>query len=449
MLSRLLLRYMSVSASLILGGMFLGNKTFLASGLIVLVYLFLGIQVEQPAVVEVEVLHKGGDLMVDEVYEIKYRLCIKEGTGLVTLGIKVPDLFKVVEGSSFNVVWKGINPIDTTVSVKVRCEKRGEYRLEGLEWETRHPYMLKTPSIGKVEDNSILIVRPIHRNVRRVRDRRMFSRMPMPNEALILMGVPTTTFKEIREYRAGDSFKSINWKATARIIHSPGKPPMVNEYEREGRKSVWIFLNTASRMHTGTTVHNCFEYAVQSVLELIDYYINTDALVGLALYSDDVDARTTVLNQNRDFIEAIRRKSILTPDTGREQLNKVKELMLRVNQSSLNPGLATQVENIRPYSYGAKPLFILVTIVNEDKLGDMVEGITEMGKMTRRGRTTPPVLLIHISGYELVGVSRATARLRSLEDRATLNKLTGFADLVQWNPVLEGLNEAIIGQVRR
>jgi hypothetical protein len=46
-----------------------------------------------------------------------------------------------------------------------------------------------------------------------------------------------------------------------------------------------------------------------------------------------------------------------------------------------------------------------------------------------------------------VGVDSRAAGLRYLEDRATLRELAGFADVVQWNPLREGLSEAIVKQV--
>ena len=442
-------RYASASISLILVGLFLGNKVFMASGVLVLVYLGIGLSVQQPSGVIIEILHGDADVYVDELFEFRYRIRVQNGTGLVTLGFKVPDLFKLVEGNNFDAFWKGTDPVDRIVSFKVRCEKRGEYRLEGAKWETRHTYGFTLNDLGEVKDGTVLVVRPKHSNVRRIRDRKMFSKMPMPTEALILMGVPTTTFREIREYRVGDPFKSINWKATARSMYSSNRPIMVNEYEKEGRKTVWIFLNTATRMQTGTTVHNCFEYAVQSVLELVDFYISKDSVVGLALYSDDDNPKSQAVQNNKELNEILRRRSILPPDTGSEQLNRVKEMMMRVRQSSLNPDLVTQVGNIKRYAQGINPLFILVTIIDEESADKTLTGITEMSRLSRRGRRQNPVLVVHIVGYELVGVDKNAARLRSMEDRATLNRLTSSADVIQWNPVLQGLNEAIIQQVRR
>jgi len=52
-------------------------------------------------------------------------------------------------------------------------------------------------------------------------------------------------FKELRLYSPGDPFKAINWKVTSRNLVRGSIWPVVNEFEKEGKKSVWIFLDTS------------------------------------------------------------------------------------------------------------------------------------------------------------------------------------------------------------
>ena len=73
----------------------------------------------------------------------------------------------------------------------------------------------------------------------------MTSRIPMPQGALASMGMTTNDFKEIRSYYPGDPFKSINWKATSRNLIRGEIWPVVNEFQKEGKRLsgyFWILL---------------------------------------------------------------------------------------------------------------------------------------------------------------------------------------------------------------
>jgi len=41
--------------------------------------------------------------------------------------------------------------------------------------------------------------------------------------------------------------------------------PVVNEFEKEGKKSVWIFLDTSKIMSFGSNIKNVKEYSVEAV----------------------------------------------------------------------------------------------------------------------------------------------------------------------------------------
>jgi len=82
--------------------------------------------------------------------------------------------------------------------------------------------------------------------------------VPFPINDMAKIGVATTDFREIRNYVYGDPIKNINWKATARSS-SPEMWPLTNEYEVEGKKTVWLFLDTAGELEIGTNINNAFD----------------------------------------------------------------------------------------------------------------------------------------------------------------------------------------------
>ncbi|QYF93667.1 DUF58 domain-containing protein [Massilia sp. PAMC28688] len=72
-----------------------------------------------------------------------------------------------------------------------------------------------------------------------------------------------TDFRQLREYRQGDSMRSIDWKATARR-----NKPISREYQEERDQQVVFLLDTGRRMHArdGATTH--FDHALNAVLTL-------------------------------------------------------------------------------------------------------------------------------------------------------------------------------------
>jgi len=72
-----------------------------------------------------------------------------------------------------------------------------------------------------------------------------------------------TDFRQLREYREGDSLRSIDWKATARQ-----QKPISREYQEERDQQVVFLLDTGRRMlaSDGNTTH--FDHALNAVLTL-------------------------------------------------------------------------------------------------------------------------------------------------------------------------------------
>ncbi|MES2148262.1 MAG: DUF58 domain-containing protein [Pseudomonadota bacterium] len=72
-----------------------------------------------------------------------------------------------------------------------------------------------------------------------------------------------TDFRQLREYRQGDSLRSIDWKASARH-----QKPISREYQEERDQQVVFLLDTGRRMlaRDGATTH--FDHALNAVLTL-------------------------------------------------------------------------------------------------------------------------------------------------------------------------------------
>ena len=54
----------------------------------------------------------------------------------------------------------------------------------------------------------------------------------------------------------------------------------MNEYEKEGKKTVMIFIDAGQRMSLGSTVDNAFEHAIQAASGLTSFYLDRGMRVG-------------------------------------------------------------------------------------------------------------------------------------------------------------------------
>ena len=463
----------------IVAGMFLGNMILVYMGLLPVVYILLGLLLSSPKTVEVMNPTSHTNVWVDDVVEIQRKVRVKGGFGHVTLGEELPPYFELVEGSNFKVIWKGLNELEEDFEYKIRCTKRGVYYLEECNWETSHPQDLKSATIGESPIGQTLIVKPHPFNIKRIRQQKTLSKMTMPSEAQIRIGIPTTDFREIRDYGFGDSYRHINWKATARRA-IPNKPPKVNDYEMEGTKVVWIFLNTASRMALGTNIRNGFEYAIQAVLGLSNFYLNRNCKVGVSFYNDDrfatyggygsvraseerlggimvmPDIASKSMAREEEEPEPVLKSTedFLIPAMGKRQLYTIDERMLRAELLQSNFSLRQCIVSCRGHIIGSNPLFIIVTMINERRLEALLDGLREMQKYIKRSRMRrPSVLIIHVSGFGVAARStneEIAASLLEMEESSILRSLRGYgAMVVHWNPSKQNFTEVLLNQVAR
>jgi len=209
-------------------GMFLGNLILIVLGMFPIIFLALGILIGQPREVIIE--RKGEDqkIWVDNQVTDTITATVRGGVGPVTFSDVLPESFRLEEGTNFKVLWKGPMEANETISYRVTCAKRGRFELDTVSWETRHPLQITGNQLGEYPTLRTYIVQPKPLFVKRVRERKAITRVPMPMDARIKFGFPTTDFLEVRDYQPGDPYRSINWKVTARRLSSSPSAYQVN-----------------------------------------------------------------------------------------------------------------------------------------------------------------------------------------------------------------------------
>jgi uncharacterized protein (DUF58 family) len=92
-----------------------------------------------------------------------------------------------------------------------------------------------------------------------------------------------TDFRQLREYRLGDSQRSIDWKATARQ-----QKPICREYQEERDQQVVFLLDTGRRMLAKDDDTTHFDHALNAVLTLGFLAQKQGDAVGLMTFGSEV-----------------------------------------------------------------------------------------------------------------------------------------------------------------
>ena len=464
------------SFAFIVFGMLLGNIILILVGLLPLLFVAISLLVPPPREVEVERLGGDQSLWIDEQFSETLRIRVRGGVGVVTIGDVLPTSFSLEEGTNFKALWKGVGDVEAVISYTATCARRGLYQLEGIRYEARHFLQMLKTRIGLVEAPRAITVRPRPLLVRRVRHRESVSAIPMPAEAKYRFGIPTTDFLEIRDYAPGDPYRMINWKATARRLSASPSPLQVNEYEREGRKVVWIFLDSAPHMATGTTLRSALDYAVQAALGLADFYLNRGCRVGLAIYNHDAyrwegpyERRVEPPPELMKALSGLKsleppielpeepgvakppKSRIIFPDVGRRQRYRLMREMVRVEVGYSLESLREAVHSCRGHLKGSRPLFIIITMVEAAELRGLLDGVRALYRYTLRGRR-PSVMLLDVRGDKLAVRTREeelASRIveRELESAYTALRALGV-EVIPWNPRDESFVEILARRVR-
>lgn len=135
-------------------------------------------------------------------------------------------------------------------------------------------------------------------------------------------------FEQIKNYVAGDDYRSINWKATSRKGDL-----MVNQYEDEKAQSVYMVIDKSRVMKMPFNGLSLLDYAINSSLVVANVALNRQDKAGLITFSDKVN--TTIL-ANRGRIQL---KKIL------ESLYKEKEHFVEANYELLYLTMRNFVKN--------------------------------------------------------------------------------------------------------
>jgi uncharacterized protein (DUF58 family) len=417
---------------LLLIGTLLGNLILIAMSLVPFFIILLGSLLDAPQRITVETDGIPPKLQLGREFELTRTITFHDGYGCIRLYQKLPEEFELVSGNNLRTLWKRRKPVRILMTCRIRCSKRGNYVIPPLEWSSRHPLYLAVNS-GTAGDSPEISVWPHllkHRQVRSLKD---LALSPYPLADISKIGVAGTDFREIRSYVSGDPVKTINWKATAHRASPSSIWPLVNEYEREGRKAVLIFLDASSAVEIGSTIENVLEYSIEAASNLLYYFIDRGYRVGVAVSGEP----------NRYFY----------PDSGRQQLTRIIPQLVRLKAGGEPIRLQTTIDMFRGYILNYKPLSVVVTTL-DSKSGEVLERVFDKLKSYYSRRRRSPIVLVNVIGRDLIpqpdNYESNLPEIMQLQARPLIQKLrrTGVT-ILEWNPRRQSFHAVLAKRVVR
>jgi uncharacterized protein (DUF58 family) len=432
MLTKYSLKFITIFIFSLLIGLILGNRIIIAMSLLPVSFILGGIILESPGDVLIQKTWDSSRIWVGDIIEIRYEVTVNKGFGPVFLLQELPAHFALIEGNNFQIFWKGWHPRNFTFSYKICCTKRGIYNFLPVKWESNQVLKLTQPHQGESGEPIEIQVHPKILNIRRVRNLKGISSVPIPVNDMAKIGVATTDFREIRNYVYGDPIKNINWKATARSS-SPEMWPLTNEYEVEGKKTVWLFLDTARELEIGTNINNAFEYCIEAANAITYYYINQGYRVGMYVFNGGGE--------------------LLYPDAGKKQFLKISRHLLDLRTGTRNDEFLSAIEKSRQYILGHTPLCVIITGLDSKHANSITAGVKQLHQMLGRGRRRLPIMIVNIAGYNIMPTHREydenACALLNLKTRPTIQQLRrSGASVLDWSTFKESFGTALIKQMR-
>ncbi|HUR68022.1 MAG TPA: DUF58 domain-containing protein [Candidatus Thermoplasmatota archaeon] len=424
---------------LLTSGLALGNLFYAGVSLIPFSLFLASLAVEAPHDIKATLRVSKPSPRVGEEMTIEVDYEVPKGAGGVELHVPLPETFELVSGHNLKLVAKAPRSAASgTLSFVCRAGKRGRVEIGPVRVESIHALGVRAPAKADAVAALALDVRPALAPVRRIRGLSGFARQMFPESDAAIAGIQTTDFRDIRDYHFGDPIKSINWRASARsagFIAGTGVP-LVNEYEREGKKAVWLLLDAAPYMQVGTSVDNSFETAIKAATGIAQFYLDRGYKLGAYIYNSD-------------------KKGFYYPDVGRKQMLRLQRAVtgLRPGDGDAE-GLWGAVERCRRWFIQDKPLIVIVT-----RLGKADErtfaALKKLRGVTARRRKRIPVLFVspvvhaHLPAnedYRADIVSVLRKRERPLIQRVR----RAGARVVEWDPTQARLETVLLkgGRVR-
>lgn len=438
MLTRAGFALLSASVLLLLSGIPTGNLFIVTLSALPIAFFFLSALASPPRKVERVLAIPERPVKVGDLIPVTVRYRIVGGPGIVELHQPVPPIFSLVDGNNLHLVPKRLGAAQGTFTFHVRATRRGRFTFRPMDHETVPTLGFAKAHRGRAGEPVDIEVRPRMTSHRRMARMRSKSTRLFPENDEARLGIQTTEFRDIREYVRGDPPRTINWKATAKMMsrakaHENAKTqagaghrlkltaptPLVNEYEHEGKKMVWVFLDCAPYMRVGTSAENVFEAAVAAATASAHHYLGRGYRVGFSLFNHDPPVS-------------------LYPDVGNRQRYQVQQAVAQAETSTIRGELPIAVEEAKKFLALGRTLAVVVTRAD---LADetILAGLRRLRTLTGGRRRRTPVIVASPDPFGLLPDTHAgTAAARLVQRHLHHERIQAVKRLgvlvLHWDP---------------
>ncbi|MFA5862287.1 MAG: DUF58 domain-containing protein, partial [Candidatus Thermoplasmatota archaeon] len=346
----------------------------------------------------------------------------------------LPPGFRLEQGTNLAFA---TNAQPIAAHMRVRAHVRGSHEVDAVTAESIDPTGLSAPIAATVASPTNVEVTPRSYAIQKLRARtshRAASGAFDQGEARL--GVDSTDFRELREYAWGDPPNSINWKATARRLSALGRrggrqsQPVVNEYEKEGKRTVFVLLDGGESLRIGTTLETGLDHGVEGALAAGKFFLARGSRVGAWTFG-------------------CRAGPVAPPEAGSGQAPGL-ERALSPGEEDASATLSRTLRSTSRYFVGAKPLVVIVTRVTPRNVPELTEAARRLrALLDERRHRALPLIIVDVRALVLAPTPSAawtTARdmvARQDERAAAALRAVGIR-VLPWTPGEEDFRKALL-----
>lgn len=432
---------LSAAVTLAVAGVGLGNFVILAVAAFLLFLLFAGTARAslQPRVTRTL---RSTRLRRGEEGEVDVEVELPAGLAFVEVHQPLPPEFSLEGGS--NVRLLACRPLAArrvAFRVRFRATRRGTYALPPVAWEAVGLLGLEEPLRGTAAGEVTVDVAP--RATRLAGAARVrAARRALAESGVTRIGPRGTDYKEVRDYQWGDPSKIINWKATAKRVARGGTVrPYVNEYEREGKRTVFIFLDASRALDVGTSVETALDDAVDAAQGIAAYYLSQGYRVGACAFNAGRGA------------DGEAGAAPIYPDSGDAHAARIRDALAVVDAGSGREGLAGAAERCQGFLRQGSTLVFVVTRVTAPA-DALLAGVRRLraslaGSITHR----LPLVVVNVRPYGLLPgegprAQEARVLLNLLDDPPARLVARAGAQVISWDPSRDSFAAVFLRRVR-
>ena len=430
-------RWLTLAFALLALALCLGNLILLAGAIYALLIVLVGVALAAPSRIEVNRSTPRLVCWAGDGLDVNRQVEAGGGVGPLYVYDRLPPEAEVISGNNLRVIWKRPGAKTYDLSYRVSWPKRGVYTLGETAWEAEAPLGLHQRMHGSAGPSLEISVVPHTQAIRRVNEIRGRAHSRNPWEDVAIVGVSSTDFTELRPYTPGDPMRWINWKASARSSDS-ANPLLVNQYEPEGRRAVWIFLDGADYMDVGSTLSALIDQAAEAAGSIAQYYLTRGYTLGAYIYNSQSD--------------------ILTPEVGQKQFRRLTNMLTRLKPGQAKQDLLQAVESCKGFLFRLQPEVYVVTRLDvhyprggsESPYPDgFIAGIRRLVSLRPSSRRTNQVRVVHLEpqGYQRpqTPMEDQASRLMQWEVEPMCQTIRrSGASMLRWDPLQQDFASALL-----